>query len=455
MVNPTIVERKKDFDIKKGIPLPINVTERKVGDFYLFIAPEKASFFTTNEFGARILHFFRDGYTIEQVINAFKSEGIDQATIVSQLQRFLVKVEKKGFYEHSEVIDFHVENPSLHLDLSMKCNLSCPQCFQDAGEERLHELSTEEWLHIIDTFSATYQTRVCFSGGEPMMHPGIFELLERANERGLKVTLFSNGTFFTDEKIVKRLEKSVERIQMSLDGATAEVNDSVRGKGVFDRVIQAAKWIEDSAISIDIAISVMPQNVEDLKKNLENLMKMFGPKVNIRTSQLMKEGRANDNHLFASKEIGSKTVRKVMGQLFQKHLKILPRYDKNVKMNNCGYGETIVISSTGDVYPCNYYYDKTKYGNIRDNDLLEIMEKINRDLKLVEVDNIATCKNCDLKVICYGGCRLNNIIRNNNLFMPLCTQKHQEELCRDVVDHEENFDPLALWMGETKLDQGQ
>ncbi len=455
MSDTKIVQRKKDFNIKEGIRLPKLVTERKVGDFYLFIAPEKASFLTTNEFGWRILHFFKDGKTIEQVINAFKNDGIDQETIVSQLHRFLVKVEKKGFYEDAEVTDFHVEQPALHLDLTLKCNLFCPQCFQNAGKERPNELSTEEWLKIIDTFTSKYQTGVCFSGGEPMTHPGIFQILERAKERGLKVTLFSNGTYFTDEAIIKRLSQLVDKIQMSLDGATAEVNDLIRGAGVFNQVILAAKWIDEAGIPLDIAISIMPQNVQDLKNNIESLVKMFGPKVNIRTSSLNKEGRANESHIFASKLKGSQEVREFTSQLYRKHLKILPTFDKNVRGNNCGYGETIVISSTGDVYPCNFYDERTKYGNLRDNDLLEIMEKIQIDMKRVEVENIEICKNCDLKVFCLGGCRLNNIFRNNNLFVPLCTPEHKMELCQRTVDREENDDPITLWLEGAKLDMHQ
>ena len=450
--NVTIVQKKKAFDIKAGIQLPLKISKYKIDHSYLFIAPEKASFITTGEIGSQFLSYFKEGYSIERVIDKMKNNGFNMDMIISELHSFLVKLEKKGFYEDSAVKNINISQPSLHLDLTTRCNLTCVHCLRDAGKGQPEELTTGDWLKVIDTFSSLNKTRVCFSGGEAMLHPGIFDILKRAKDRGLYVILFTNGTLIDSQRVANKLEKIVDKIQVSLDGATAEVNDKIRGKGCFEKVFRAVHFLEKTRINLDIAISVMPQNSDDLEQNLEKLAKMLGPKVNIRVSPSVKEGRATASHTFSSQEVGRGKIRKLTGLIYQKRLKAMTKEEKNVKLNNCGYGETVVVSSIGDIFPCNLYEPRVKFGNVRNDDFAKILKEIDNARKLVDVENIEKCKTCDLKIICYGGCRLNNIYRNNDIAKPACTPEYKKQLCARIVEREENFDPLALWLGEDETE---
>lgn len=443
---PLVKKVTKEFDIKAGITIPSKIAEYKSGTSYLFIAPEKASFITTNETGKKFLYFFKNGDTIEEVIEKMKRENMEMNTIISQLHSFLVKVERKSFYEDAEVKEVNIDEPVLHLDITNKCNLRCSHCFQDAGEPRENELTSDEWLKIIDAFSSHYRTSVTVSGGEPLLHPGIFDLLKRAKNNGLQISLFSNGTLINNEKIVDELQKWVDKIQLSLDGAIAETNDAIRGAGSFENVITAFQLLKDTNISLDLALSLLPQNVQELKKDIEKLTQRISDKVNFRISPVMREGRANKSHDFPNKRIAQLELREVLSNLYRKRLRTISKFEKNVKLNNCGFGETVVVSSVGDVYPCNVYEPKTRCGNVRENDFAQIFEKIRRYREDANVENIKTCAACDLKIVCFGGCRLNNIYRNNDILQPACTEETRKELCAFIVDKEENFDPLSLLM---------
>lgn len=445
-----VVQKRKEFDIKASIPLPAKIGKHKVDNYYLITAPEKASFIATNEIGNQFVDYFKKGYSIEKVINTMKKNGYKMDAIVSELREFLIRVEKRGFYEDAVVNEVHNNELSLHLDLTTRCNLTCIHCLRDAGKGNANELTTSEWLKIIDTFSSMYKTNVCVSGGEPLLHPGIFDILKRAKERGLKVTLFTNGTLINSEAVAKKLGKSVDKIQVSLDGATKDVNDNVRGKGCFEKVVKAVHLLKKTKIVVDISISIMPQNVNDLHENIEKLAKMLGPKVNLRISPATKEGRATSAHVFPTEEIAQQELRKLMGQLYQKRLKVMSKNDKNVKLNTCGFGETVVVSDTGDVFPCNIHEARLKYGNVRENDLTRIIEKVNKDRLAVSVEEMEGCKSCDLRFICFGGCRLNNIYRNNDLYKPVCSPGFKNEICTFVIEKERTFDPLALWLAEDK-----
>lgn len=443
--NVTVIERKKSFDIKAGIALPRKISRYKVDDTCLFIAPEKAAMITVNDMGEKILGLFRNKATIEEVIGILQSQGYTEEKIVAEMNTFLVKLERKGFYEDAEVRIVDIKEPGLHMDLTQRCNLTCVHCLRDAGHGLEHELSTQEWLDVIEKFTSKYKTRVCLSGGEPLLHPGALEIIRKAYESGLKVTLFTNGTLINSLEMAKTLGQYVEKIQMSLDGATPEVNDAIRGLGCFEKVIRAARFLQDTPVIIDISVSVMPQNFDDLRDNFEKMIERMGPKVNLRISPSMKEGRAEDKHVFSKSE-GEQKVQELTSDLYSKRLKGIRKDEKNIVLSSCGYGETVAITSNGDIYPCNYYEQDNRYGNVRENNLLEVMERIDHDRVAAGVENIEECKRCDLKSVCFGGCRLNNFFKYHTIFRASCTPEYRKMLISRIVKKEETQDPVNLWV---------
>jgi len=84
---------KKDYDVNKGINIPQKLTHHSIDGKHLFIAPEKASWISTNEMGNIFLDYFRNGYSIKQVINELRLKNIENEVITSELRDFLVNVE--------------------------------------------------------------------------------------------------------------------------------------------------------------------------------------------------------------------------------------------------------------------------------------------------------------------------------------------------------------------------
>ena len=76
-----------------------------------------------------------------------------------------------------------------------------------------------------------------FTGGEALLHSGCVDLMRLGHERGLKVTLFTNGLLvpaYADD-----IGKYADVVQVSLDGPDAATNDLVRGTDTYDRIIKA------------------------------------------------------------------------------------------------------------------------------------------------------------------------------------------------------------------------
>lgn len=129
------------------------------------------------------------------------------------------------------------------------CNLACRHCFNASGPRApwLAPLDPDIVRRAIAEAEALGVKEFYFTGGEPLLHPDLFPLLECALAVA-PTTLLTNGVLM-DEAIADRLAAIAEasryslEVRVSLDGATAEENDAVRGRGSFDKALRAARLL--------------------------------------------------------------------------------------------------------------------------------------------------------------------------------------------------------------------
>ena len=79
-------------------------------------------------------------------------------------------------------------------DVTYGCNLKCKHCYASAGMPIQNELDTAESLDLIDELAEMDVPSLAFSGGEPLVRPDILELTKAAHDRGIYVSLATNGT---------------------------------------------------------------------------------------------------------------------------------------------------------------------------------------------------------------------------------------------------------------------
>ena len=125
----------------------------------------------------------------------------------------------------------------IYFEVTRDCNLRCRSCFNESGRPLPGELSREE---IIDVNRQAYELGVFelrYTGGECTTLPYFPEIVADARERGMHVSVGTNGVF-TDEQLEALPEWAVDWYIVSLDGDRA-INDAVRGAGTYDRVLRA------------------------------------------------------------------------------------------------------------------------------------------------------------------------------------------------------------------------
>jgi len=123
---------------------------------------------------------------------------------------------------------------------SDRCNLDCEMCITRFNDRKhlIRELDMEDYKKLLESlFRMGTRTVRVTGGGEPLMYPEIRELLTLIKYYGFKGEMVTNGTLLNKETINYLHSINWDKIDLSLDGYDAETHDAVRGKGVFNKVM--------------------------------------------------------------------------------------------------------------------------------------------------------------------------------------------------------------------------
>jgi len=144
------------------------------------------------------------------------------------------------------------------------CNLKCKHCYQNAQLEATpDELTLEEKLQFVDTLAEAGVKVPMLSGGEPLLHPDLFPVLEKLASKKMHVSAASNATMITPEFARKLKDAGLGYIEISLDSVTPEKHDEFRGmKGTWSKTVEGIKNCIDAGIFTAIS-TVFTKNTLD------------------------------------------------------------------------------------------------------------------------------------------------------------------------------------------------
>lgn len=169
-------------------------------------------------------------------------------------------------------------NPTgVQLEFTYRCNLNCKHCFNESGERSKHkfheEMPEEKWLDIAQELVDSEIFAVVISGGEPFLNtPLVMKLVEIFDSADIRMGIISNGWFFEEEVVrsLARFRKSINWVQISLDGPDSQVHDDIRGvKGAFDRAVRAIINLRKYGFYVKMATAIMHENRHQLEAFFE------------------------------------------------------------------------------------------------------------------------------------------------------------------------------------------
>lgn len=170
-------------------------------------------------------------------------------------------------------------NPFIVIwEVTRMCPLHCMHCRAAA---QLHpypgELTTDEGKQLIDQIYSMDNPLLVFSGGDPLMRKDIFELIDYAAKKGLRVSITPSATpKLTRKNILRAKEAGIARWALSLDGPDAETHDYFRGfSGTFERTMKTIDLLNELQAPFQINTTVTQYNVDKLPE-IADLMAKCG-----------------------------------------------------------------------------------------------------------------------------------------------------------------------------------
>jgi len=330
----------------------------------------------------------------------------------------------------------HSPNPSGHSSLRLvaweitrNCNLSCIHCRAAATRGPYDgELDTTACFRLLDQIAEVGSCIVILTGGEPMLRPDIFEVAKYGTSKGLKMVMAPNGTLITETRAIQLAASGIQRISISLDGATAEFHDAFRGvDGAFEAALRGIGHAKAAGIEFQINTTITQSNLDQIPK-IQDLAVSLGA-VAHHIFLLVPTGRGK---YIADQAISAEEYETTLNWFYDQRGKTplmlkatcAPHYYRILRQRAKADGQTVsfqthgldavtrgclggtgfcFISHRGVVQPCGFL--DLNCGDVTKQSFSEIWNHSPIFLNLRNYDNLkGKCGACEYRKVC-GGCR--------------------------------------------------
>jgi [mycofactocin precursor peptide]-tyrosine decarboxylase / 3-amino-5-[(4-hydroxyphenyl)methyl]-4,4-dimethylpyrrolidin-2-one synthase len=301
----------------------------------------------------------------------------------------------------------------LTWELTYACNLSCVHCLSSSGRRDPRELSTVELRAVVDELQRMQVFYVNIGGGEPTVRPDFWELVDYATAHQVGVKFSTNGVKIDAGRARWLAASDYVDVQISLDGATAEVNDAVRGPGSYATARRAMRHLADSGFGgFKLSVVITRENAGQLD-DFKELADSHGAQ--LRLTRLRPSGRGADSwarlHPTPAQQralydwLVARGEGVLTGDSFF-HLNALGSTPLP-GLNLCGAGRVVcLIDPIGDVYACPFaIHDRFRAGNVRSPGGFAAVwrdSELFRELRSPQTGG--ACTSCSAYDSCQGGC---------------------------------------------------
>ena len=180
--------------------------------------------------------------------------------------------ERRSHDQRLAVVDFDLSPFTIAWELTRACAFACRHCRAEAQPQRDgRELTTDEAFRLVDRFREFGDPILVVTGGDPMMRPDLFDILDYAVARGLRTSLTPTTTRLVTPKALGRVRQiGVRRLAVSIDGPSAEAHDSFRGfPGSFAIATRIAAQAVEQGLSLQVNTTVSRFNLDLLDEMIE------------------------------------------------------------------------------------------------------------------------------------------------------------------------------------------
>jgi radical SAM protein with 4Fe4S-binding SPASM domain len=329
----------------------------------------------------------------------------------------------------------------LQWHITERCNWHCKHCYQEEDYirkevpfNRLIEIF-KQYLRLIKCLGTIgYQrTRLSITGGEPLLREDFFLFLERIYKynRYFFLSILSNGSLINKENARRLKALGVRAVQVSLEGKEQR-NDYIRGRGSFQKTINAIKILVEAGIMTSVSLTLTKQNISDISYLIDLCEKNGISGLGLRRLVAIGRGRSLKSNLLSPMDL-----KKIYSYIEQKQKELKRKNSRlslirgceegifsqqvnyPLNLNSCAVieGRGLVVLPNGDLIPCRRL--PIKIGNIFEKDLVTLYYTSDKLAQLRNLNNAhRLCKECPYFNYCLSGAKCISYNYFNKLSTP-------------------------------------
>ena len=342
---------------------------------------------------------------------------------------------------------------------TFKCNLRCTYCFEgDLTNDGQNVMDIED-IHTtfkaIDELSKAYKERrrsIELFGGEPLLPSNkklISLLFKEAQKRSIPVSIVTNGVFVTDyADILEQYHDVLGSVQITVDGPR-DMHDlrrkSGNGKGSFDKICVGIDTLLEMRINVNARTNVDIQNIE----SLHELFSVFTARGWVDNAHFACNLAPVEDHgcarayefympqnLLVAKFYEAFREHPEMAKVFQLNLFRTLRHINSVlnesrpvlpllhycEANNF---EHVVFGPDGFVYACTESMGDRKKAVGEFRPRLKLYDDAVKMWDGRNVFKMKKCRECDIALLCGGGCAYSALVVNGDINEPVCNNARE------------------------------
>ena len=257
-----------------------------------------------------------------------------------------------------------------------RCQCRCVHCFAAvAGRKGGDELTTDQWKQVIDEAKGIGTLQVIFSGGEPLWHEDIVELVAHAHDAGLLTRVSTNGLLLTRQRVARLKRAGLTQCGVSIDDRDPAVHDRLRGlPGTFARAMEGVRNLREFGIFCKILVYASRRNVT---AGLERIIEM-GRELGVTSVYILLPIAAGRWDGAYHEALGDEEMARVRALQDAKFVHMeLP----NAEAQCCAYSKAVLyVCAGGEVTPCPYV--PYALGDVREEPLADIWRRHTSALRL-------------------------------------------------------------------------
>ena len=339
----------------------------------------------------------------------------------------------------------------LLAELTYRCPLHCVFCYNPTQHARLRdELTTAQWVDVMQQARALGAAQLGFSGGEPLLRDDLEELVQEAHRLGYYTNLITSGVGLTPARAQRLKDAGLDHVQLSFQDSTRELNDFLSHTRTFDLKQKVARLIKAHDWPMVMNCVLHRHNLPHVRKIIDMAVALEAEYLELANTQYYGWAWVNRDHLMPTREELEKAEAEVKAFRAEQEaqvgghrcrvLFVVPDYfEERPKACMNGWGSVFLsVAPDGMAMPCHNARDLPGLSlpNVTTTPLADIWQR-SQAFNAFRGDAWMKppCRDCDDRHKDFGGCRCQAFLITGDPTQadPVCSKSpHHEQVVRLV-----------------------